>query len=235
MLIQPRKPEQARIDSFLNQRGQMAFTYEEIGRSADLSAEHSINGYVVDHNRIQLGKGFDCYSRAKEALSTWQMFNLGWVQICWPGGSFNGEPLNSECTVVPASVIPAPVIPAPIQVNTVVGVLANVGLWSLNPCRIVYIRDDILTTNSIGQNTQQFGFGYGTLPGHLAKGEERFQVEWNLSDNSVWYDILAFSQPNHWLSRLGYPVVRQLQKRFAKDSKRAMIWAIEKERETKSR
>ena len=40
-------------------------------------------------------------------------------------------------------------------------------------------------------------------------------VEWHQADNSVWYDLYAFSQPNQWLARLGYPVVRRLQKRFA--------------------
>ena len=39
-------------------------------------------------------------------------------------------------------------------------------------------------------------------------------VEW-CADDSVCYDILAFSRPNHWLVRLGYPITRRLQKRFA--------------------
>lgn len=48
----------------------------------------------------------------------------------------------------------------------------------------------------------RFGFAYGTLPGHVESGEERFQIEWHRSDDSVWYDILAFSRPNHPLARL---------------------------------
>jgi len=39
----------------------------------------------------------------------------------------------------------------------------------------------------------------------------------------VWYDILAFSRPNQVLTRLGYPLVRRIQKRFAKDSAAAML------------
>jgi hypothetical protein len=42
----------------------------------------------------------------------------------------------------------------------------------------------------------------------------------------VWYDILAFSRPNQFLVRLGYPVARGLQKKFAADSKRAMLNAV---------
>ena len=39
-------------------------------------------------------------------------------------------------------------------------------------------------------------------------------------------DILAFSRPNHVLARLGYPVVRRLQRRFGRDSAAAMLRAV---------
>ena len=67
-----------------------------------------------------------------------------------------------------------------------------------------------------------FGFAYGTLPDHAESGEEKFIVEWNEADDAVCYDILAFSRPNHFLARLGYPLIRRLQKRFAQDSAAAM-------------
>jgi uncharacterized protein (UPF0548 family) len=73
---------------------------------------------------------------------------------------------------------------------------------------------------------KRYGFAYGTLAEHAESGEERFTVEWNRHDDSVWYDILAFSRPNHWLVRLGYPYSRYLQKKFAADSKRAMLSAL---------
>jgi len=50
-------------------------------------------------------------------------------------------------------------------------------------------------------------------------------VEWNQEDNTVWYDILAFSRPNQLLVWLGYPVVRRLQERFRRDSAAAMMGA----------
>jgi uncharacterized protein (UPF0548 family) len=34
-------------------------------------------------------------------------------------------------------------------------------------------------------------------------GEERFTVEWRCQDDSLWYDLLAFSLPRHPLARLG--------------------------------
>jgi uncharacterized protein (UPF0548 family) len=70
---------------------------------------------------------------------------------------------------------------------------------------------------------QRFGFAYGTLPDHVERGEERFIVEWLLKDDSVWYDILAFSQPRHPLVRFSSPLARVLQNRFVRDSKRRML------------
>ena len=72
----------------------------------------------------------------------------------------------------------------------------------------------------------KYGFAYGTLPGHVESGEECFLIEWNHADDGVYYDILAFSKPNHFLTRLGYPVVRRMQKRFGRDSAAAMQKAV---------
>lgn len=93
------------------------------------------------------------------------------------------------------------------------------GLWCLNACRIVSVVDD-------QGPVKKFGFAYGTLPAHVESGEERFSVEWNKEDDSVWYDILAFSRPRQFLVRAGYPAVRRLQKRFARDSAAAMVRAV---------
>jgi len=69
------------------------------------------------------------------------------------------------------------------------------------------------------------GFAYGTLPGHAESGEERFTVEQRRDDGSVSYDLYAFSRPNNLLTRAGYPLARRLQRRFARDSLRAMVRA----------
>ncbi len=107
--------------------------------------------------------------------------------------------------------------PAPDQT---VGVLARaLGLWVLNACRVVYMIEE-------EEPLRRFAFAYGTLPEHAESGEERFQVEWHQEDDSVWYDILAFSRPNQLLSRLTYPYVRRKQKQFARDSKLAMEAAV---------
>jgi uncharacterized protein (UPF0548 family) len=108
----------------------------------------------------------------------------------------------------------------PIRQGQVVAVLArSIGLWWLNACRIVAV------VNEDGPE-QRFGFAYGTLPDHAGSGEERFLVEWDRQEGSVWYDILAFSRPRHLLARLGYPWVRRVQKRFGQESAAAMRRAV---------
>ena len=84
------------------------------------------------------------------------------------------------------------------------------GFWSLSAARIVYVIEENTAAN-------RFGFAYGTLPNHVECGEERFMIE-RLENNSVWYDIYAFSHPEHPLVRLGFPIARKLQKRFVKQS-----------------
>lgn len=109
---------------------------------------------------------------------------------------------------------------APIEIGTcAVVIVRHFGFYSLNACRIVYVMNE-------DAQVKKYGFAYGTLEEHAERGEERFSVEWNLEDNSVYYDLLAFSQPEHPLARLGYPVSRMLQKRFARDSKQAMLAAV---------
>jgi uncharacterized protein (UPF0548 family) len=100
----------------------------------------------------------------------------------------------------------------PIKEGQVVAILArSLGLWWLNACRIVAV------VNEDGP-VRRFGFAYGTLPDHAGGGEERFLIEWDRDEGSVWYDILAFSRPRHVLARLGYPWVRRVQKRFGRES-----------------
>lgn len=103
----------------------------------------------------------------------------------------------------------------PQQGETFCVLASHFGFYSLSSLRIVYVVDE----------PKRFAFAIGTLPGHVEKGEERFMVEW-LSDDTIHYDLLAFSKPQHPFVYLGYPVARQLQKRFARDSKKVMQRAV---------
>ena len=107
-----------------------------------------------------------------------------------------------------------------IETGATVAVKARAfGTWSLNACRVVYVIDE----------PRRFGFAYGTLPDHVERGEERFLIEW-LDDDSVWYDILALSRPQHPLVKLSGPLARRLQKRFARESLLRMKSAADERR-----
>jgi uncharacterized protein (UPF0548 family) len=112
----------------------------------------------------------------------------------------------------------------PIAAGETVAVVARAfGLWWINAARIVYVVDEKTDAAS------RFGFAYGTLPGHVEAGEERFLVEWDRATDRVYYDILAFSRPRHYLARINKWQVRRLQKRFAQRSAAAMRAAVRAE------
>ena len=105
---------------------------------------------------------------------------------------------------------------APIQTGATVAVLVrHCGFWSVNACRIAYVFAE----------ERRYGFAYGTLQDHAEQGEEKFSVEW-AADNSVWYDILAFSRPRQWQAKVARPLSRRLQERFARDSMAAIARAV---------
>jgi uncharacterized protein (UPF0548 family) len=183
------RPTEEQIRQFLSSQQHQSFSYPFHGVSM-LAAPR---GYTVDHNRIRLGAGPEVFKRAVEALKRWEMFNIGWLRLCWPD--------------------------APIETGATVAVLAHIlGFWSLNACRIALVIDEY-------GEVRKFGFAYGTLPEHVERGQESFTIELHSEDDSVWYDIYAYSRPNHLIAKLGYPVTRLLQKRFARESMDAMLIA----------
>ena len=181
------EPSDRTIATFIASQENLPFSYQAVGATNGMLPD----GYVVDHNRIQLGTGASVYKLAIEALKAWRQFDLGWV------------------TIVPDGV--------PVKEGATVAVKARAfGTWSLNASRVVYV------INESG-GTERFGFAYGTLRDHVESGEERFSAEWNLDDDSVWYDILAFSRPQHLLVRIAAQQTRKLQKQFARDSMQRMV------------
>ena len=183
------RPNRNAITAFLSAQQSQTFSYAYVG----YSRQQTPKGYVADHNRIELGKGVEAFERAKRAVRNWKMFDMPWINLCWP-----------DTPVVPGSGVAV--------------LISHLGFWSLNACRIVYVIDE-------HGSSEKYGFAYGTLPDHGERGEERFTVEFK-SDQTVWYDLYAFSRPN-MLARLAYPYTRLLQKRFARDSKAAMQDAVQ--------
>jgi uncharacterized protein (UPF0548 family) len=104
----------------------------------------------------------------------------------------------------------------PVRVGITVGVLVrHLGFWSLNASRIVSVIDE----------PDRFGFAYRTLADHAVDGDERFLVERG-ADGGVVYAVRARSRPRHVLAWLGYPFARLVQRRFARDSMRALAAAV---------
>ena len=198
-MLRLRQPEKAWIDAYLASLNLANFSYSDVGATRELNeAQLRARGYVIDHNRVQLGAGRDAFESAKRAVRAWTMFAMPWVQLCWPA--------------------------AEIRVGAnVASVIRHFGFVSVNPCRIVYTLEE--TTES----GERYGFAYGTLREHEERGEERFTVELHARDESVWYDVLAFSRPGNLVTSIGKPVARSLQKRFVRDSKAAMVRAVASE------
>ncbi len=100
----------------------------------------------------------------------------------------------------------------PLQTGEIVVMCAHLfGLWWLNASRIVYTVDE----------SNAFGFAYGTLQHHVESGEELFQVEMDAA-GKVWYRLRAFSKPRFWMVRWTYPLARVFQRRFIRDSLKNM-------------
>ena len=187
-----RKPSNEQNRETIEAQTSLDFTYPMVGATRNAEAP---SGFVVDHNRIQLGEGEEVFEIAKRALADWQHYRFSWLELHRPE-----SPLEAG--------------------QTVATVARALGLWVLNVCRIVYFVGE-------DQPLRRSGFAYGTLPEHAECGEERFQVEWH-ADDSVWYDIFAFSRPHQLLARIGKPYVRLKQRQFARDSLAAMKDAVSK-------
>ena len=184
------RPDKNFIQNFIDGCGNDDLSYREVG----FSESGSPPNYNIDHNRILIGNGPADFDKAKAAVRNWKMFDMPWIDLCWPD--------------------------TPIETGNNVAVLAShLGFYSLNACRIVYLIDE-------SGEIERFGFAYGTLQDHGETGEERFTVEFHPKTGEVWYDLLAFSKPNQPLAKLGYPISRMLQKRFAAESKEAMKHAV---------
>lgn len=180
------------ILAFVFEHRDAPLTYAPVGLT---SMEAPPREWIVDDNRITLGRGDAVFEAAKAAMTAWAMFDLGWVEVV------------------------ATTRPPEIVVGTTVAVVARrFGFSFVNACRIVEVFDE----------AHRYGFSYGTTTGHIERGEERFLVE--RSGDVVTFTIRALSRPAHWTTRVGYPIARRTQKRFARDALSAFARRVQRER-----
>jgi uncharacterized protein (UPF0548 family) len=90
-------------------------------------------------------------------------------------------------------------------------VFRQFGLWWMNGARVIEIID----------RSDLYGFSYGTLRGHVERGEEVFYVRKD-KNGSVYYGIAAYSKPRFWGARLLKFYARWQQRRFVRDSLQKM-------------
>jgi uncharacterized protein (UPF0548 family) len=196
--IRLRRPSEAEIADFLA-RDDLAFSHPEVGATGELDAplpDSLTPTYDLDHHRFPLGTGRELFERACGALGSWQQFEIPWLEL--HGGS------------------------SPVHRGQAVATLTRVlGLWFLNPCRVVYARFP-----AANEAVDVCAFAYGTLEGHVECGEERFVVRYDPASGVVHYEVAAFSRPAVLLTRLGYPLARRLQRQFAAASAEAMTRAV---------
>ncbi len=121
------KPSEKEINEFIVAQSDVPVSYQEVGATKGHNAP---DGYPINRYRKELGSGEQTYKNAVKAIEAWQMYALGWTQLC---------PSN-----------------APIKKGEVVATLVrHLGFWSLNPCRIIYLIDE----ESGKFNRFGFGFG----------------------------------------------------------------------------
>lgn len=176
------KPSKAWVRRSVEAASTAGFDYDQVGRTRAELPE----GWDVDVQRLELGVGRHVWSRAVRALTEWTQFDLSWV-----------HPHDTTVSLEPGA--------------TFAFVSRQLGLWSVNVCRLVYVVDDQT------DGAARFGFAYGTVGTHLLKGEEFFLLEQD-ERGAVWFEIRKFSQPAHLAVRLAGPLARHFQRRFSADA-----------------
>jgi len=77
------KPSTDWICTFLYSARNQQLSYPHVGASQGLPP----NGYIVDHYRVELGRGLEVFHRAANAVRQWKMFDMPWVKLCWSDAS----------------------------------------------------------------------------------------------------------------------------------------------------
>lgn len=158
------------------------FTYSQLGGTRDGAPA----GWRVDHLERTIGQGDEAWRRAVGALRAWKQFELGWV-----------APFDATVPIVEGA--------------TFAFVSKQLGVYSINVCRIVYVIDEP------SGPLRRFGFAYGTVGDHVVRGEERFLLSCD-EGGQVRFAIDKFSRPANPLVWLAGPVATRLQRRFSEEA-----------------
>src|SRR5690348_12566904 len=103
-----RRPTPDRIARFIAESQALPLSYGPVGL-----AHTGADGFTVDEHVGVVRAGVEGFPKAVAALSAWQHFALGWVQL-FPEA---------------ASIAPGTVVAVAVR---------HLGFWSLNGCRVLY-------------------------------------------------------------------------------------------------
>lgn len=103
------RPSPAAVAAFLGDARAMSLSYAPIG----IARARSTPGFRTDEATAVVGRGDADFSKATDALMSWQHMRLAWLEVFPTGAS--------------------------IEAGTTVAVLVrHYGVWSMNACRVVY-------------------------------------------------------------------------------------------------
>ncbi|VXC35001.1 conserved hypothetical protein [Arthrobacter sp. 9AX] len=145
--------------------------------------EHGVApaGYASVLEEVQLGTGFAVYRRVAAGILGWELQRRAGLRV-----------RTGSATAVTGARVASGFGVGPFRLNA--------------PCEVVWVHEPLPT--DVPQST---GFGYGTLPGHPARGEESFEAMIN-GDAAVVLRIRAFSKPGNWFYAAGGLVTRAAQR-----------------------
>lgn len=138
-------------------------------------------GFASVLEEARLGSGLAVYRRVAEGILSWELQRRAGLRVS-----------ADSPEVVPGARVVSGFGVGPFRLNA--------------PCEVVWVHEP--SPDGVPQSA---GFGYGTLPGHPARGEESFEVEIN-GQGEVWLRIRAFSRPSNWFYAAGGMVTRAAQR-----------------------
>jgi uncharacterized protein (UPF0548 family) len=139
-------------------------------------------GYPRVLERILIGNGMGVYQRVAAGILSWELQRRAGLRV-----------RADSPVAVPGARVVSGFGAGPFRLNA--------------PCQVVWVREPA-PTDGVPQSA---GFGYGTLPGHPARGEESFEVEIT-GRGEVFLRIQAFSKPANWFYAAGGLVTRAAQR-----------------------
>ncbi|WP_044579241.1 DUF1990 family protein [Arthrobacter alpinus] len=168
-------------------RGRLDYPYQGLTRQiaqAAADVDHWPAGFSHVDKTLSVGRGLEIFNALAEGIMTWEIQRRAGLHVKAPARAAVGA-----------------------------RIVSGFGVGNLRipiPCEVVWAMEPALMDGPGGQEVTMAGFGYGTLPGHPALGEEAF-IAMLMPDGGVDFRLLAFSKPAGLIYTLGSPVTKLTQ------------------------